>query len=231
MPSSEKRVSFQASNSYSTLNELTPDTKNLWFACHGLGYLSRYFIRYFDHLNKEENYIISPQAPSKYYQGKDFKYVGASWLTRENTLEDTQNVLAYLDAVWEAEKSPPPLAGQAVGSSSKQSQVDCKRIFFGYSQGVSVVMRWMASRKIEPDVLAIHSGGIPKELNPDDFEFLSKTKVYLIYGKQDEYLTENRIEEETGRAKALFGNKLEIIPFEGKHEVNRKLIEKISNFK
>lgn len=205
----EKRVGYQASNSYSSLNELTSDTKNIWFACHGLGYLSKYFIRYFDHLDKNENYIIAPQAPSKYYQGKDFKYVGASWLTRETTAEDTQNILAYLDAVWAAENIPE---GK-------------RKIFFGYSQGVSVILRWTASRKIEPNVLIIHSGGIPKELTPHDFEHLKTTKTYLVYGKNDEYLTPHRIESETSRAKSLFGENLKIIPFEGKHEVNRELIE------
>ena len=212
MGASEKRVSYQNTNSYSSLNSLTENTKNVWFACHGLGYLSRYFIRYFDHLDEVENYIVSPQAPSKYYQGKDFRHVGANWLTRENTQEDTKNLLNYLDAVFENE-----------GISG-----DKKLILFGYSQGVSVVTRWMASRKIEADALVVHSGGIPKELVPKDFEFLKETKVFLLYGTEDEYLTENRIAEETERAKSLFGKNLKILPFEGKHEVSRELIKKIA---
>lgn len=213
MASSEKQVSYQNTNSYSTLNSLTKNTKNVWFACHGLGYLSRYFIRYFDHLDEAENYIVSPQAPSKYYQGKDFRHVGANWLTRENTQEDTKNLLNYLDAVYENEKFPN----------------DKKLILFGYSQGVSVVARWMASRKIEAGTLVIHSGGIPKELTAKDFEFLKQTKVFLLYGTEDEYLTENRIKEESERATELFGKKLKIIPFEGKHEVNRELIAEIGD--
>lgn len=213
MASLEKQVSYQATNTYSTFNTLDSTTKNVWFTCHGLGYLSRYFIRYFDDLNPDENYIISPQAPSKYYQDKNFKHVGASWLTRENTVEETKNALHYLDAVFAAEKI------------SK----DKKLIFFGYSQGVSVITRWVADRKIEGAILVLHSGGIPKELTPEDFKFMKHTKVFLLYGTEDEYLTEARIEEETARAHALFGDKVEIIPFEGKHEVNRKLIAKIAN--
>src|SRR5690606_36054873 len=122
------------------------------------------------------------------------------------------NVMSYLDAVWKMENIPQ----------------DKKVIFFGYSQGVSVSMRWMASRKIEPDMLIIHSGGIPKELTVADFEFLKNTKVFLIYGIHDEYLTEKRILEETQRAELLFGTKLKIIPFEGKHEINREFINRIS---
>lgn len=212
MAANEKQVSYTTTNSYSILNALTEKTKNVWFACHGMGYLSRYFIRYFEDLDTDENYIISPQAPSKYYQGKDFRHVGANWLTRENTLEDAKNVLSYLDSVWKEENIPQ----------------DKKTILFGYSQGVSVSMRWMASRKIEPDILVIHSGGIPKELTATDFEFLDKTKVFLVYGTEDEYLNDNRIKEERERAEKLFGEKLQILPFKGKHEVSRKLIANIS---
>ena len=63
----EKEISYQITNTYSTLNELTEKTKNVWFVCHGIGYLSRYFISYFEGLNPEENYFIAPQASSKYY--------------------------------------------------------------------------------------------------------------------------------------------------------------------
>ena len=85
MASAEKTVTYQSKNIYMTLNTLTPKTKNVWLAFHGIGYLSKYFARYFDVLDPEENYIIVPQAPSKYYLGNDYKYVGASWLTKEQT--------------------------------------------------------------------------------------------------------------------------------------------------
>lgn len=212
MASTEKQVSYHTTNTYSTFNTLGPATKNVWFACHGLGYLSRYFIRYFEDLNEDKNYIISPQAPSKYYQGNEFRHVGANWLTRENTQEDIKNVLHYLDAAFAAENIPK----------------DKNLILFGYSQGVSVITRWLASRKLDCTALVLHSGGIPKELTSEDFTFMAQTKVFLLYGTEDEYLTEARIEEETVRAQTLFGNKVEIIPFEGKHEVNRKLITKIA---
>jgi len=213
MASVEKQVSYTTTNSYSTRNELTSKTKNVWICCHGLGYLSRYFIHYFAQLNKEENYIVAPQAPAKYYQKSDFKHVGASWLTKEDTGQETKNVLNYLDAVLAAEEIP----------SGKRF------ILLGYSQGVSVAMRWMASRKLKVDTLVLHSGGIPKELTAEDFSFIEKTKVKLIYGTQDEYLTEKRMAEETAKAEALFAKeRLEIIPFEGKHEVSRELIKELA---
>jgi len=143
----ENHVSYQTTNTYDTLNTLTKDTKNVWIACHGIGFLSKYFIRYFADLDSKENYIIAPQAPSKYYQTKAYKYVGASWLTKENTVLETENILNYLDAVFTKEAIP----------------VEKNLILMGFSQGVSVITRWVAKRKIPANRLVIHSGSIPNE--------------------------------------------------------------------
>lgn len=211
----EKKVLYTASNTYSTLNELTYKTKNTWFAFHGMGYLSRYFLKYFQNLNPDENFIVAPQAPSKYYQGKNFNYVGASWLTKENTLEETHNVLNYTDHV-------------SANENILKNQENL--VIFGFSQGVSVALRWVASRKINCKKIVIHSGGIPKELKPEDFLFLDKnTTVLLIYGTQDEYLTKERMDSEMKMAVNLFGERLQVLSFDGNHSVNTELLHKISN--
>lgn len=211
MNSEEKEITYTTSNSYSTLNTLTERTKNVWFVCHGMGYLSRYFLRYFKHLNAEENYIIAPQAPSKYYMQPKM-HVGANWLTRDNTESGMQNILNYFDAVFEAETIPKNI----------------NLIVFGYSQGVSVAMRYLAKRQLQCSQLVLHSSGIPKELTAKDFEYLSEdTKVKLIYGTEDEYLDAERIVYEKQRAEELFENRLQIFPFEGKHVVNVDFINTI----
>lgn len=209
MNSTEKEISFKITNTYSTLNVLTHKTKNIWFVCHGMGYLSRFFLKYFDKLNPEENYIIAPQAPSKYYVPPHYKYVGASWLTKEKTVAETENIMNYFDTIFEAEKFPN----------------HCQLFILGYSQGVSVAMRYVAKRQLLCHKLIIMSGGIPKELTRNDFEFLKdKTNVVLIYGKNDEYINKERIIYEKNRALELFGNHIDIIPFEGKHEVKKDII-------
>lgn len=178
-----------------------------------MAYLSKYFIKYFSELNTEENYIIAPQAPSKYYQDRAFKHVGASWLTRENTEAETKNILNYVDAVYE-----------------KEISATVPNLFvLGYSQGVSIAARWVASRKIQCDKLIMHSGGIPKELQPKDFEFLKPTtEVIYIYGDKDQYVTEARKTEEELKGSDLFQKRLKIEIFEGIHEVNREFLLKIS---
>lgn len=213
MSSQEKEISYQTTNSYAILNDLSKDTKHVWFVCHGMGYLSRYFLRYFKDLNRQENYIIAPQAQSKYYIPPALKHVGACWLTKENTVKETQNVLRYFDAILEHE------------AIDEQNNV----IVLGYSQGVSVALRYIAKRKLSCSQIVIMSGGIPKELIVEDFKFLNpQTKVSMIYGTKDEYLNEERLLQEQGRVFKLFGQcDLQIIPFEGKHEVNTTLLKKL----
>jgi len=212
MGSIKKEISYNTTNSYSTLNTLTGKTKNVWFVCHGIGYLSRYFLKYFDGLNSEENYIIAAQAPSKYYLGSAYKHVGSSWLTKENTATEIENVMNYFDAVLEAEKLPSSL----------------NLIVLGYSQGVSVAARFIAKRQLKCTQLIFIAGGIPKELTTEDFTFLTnETKTTFIYGDKDEYIQTNYLVDAKKRFYELFGNDAKIITFDGKHEMPKYLINKI----
>ena len=208
----ENSILFTSTNSYSTLNKLTENTKTVWLVFHGIGYLSRYFLKYFKHLNPDENYIIAPQGPSKYYLNGEYKHIGASWLTRENTEVEIENVLNYLDAVYHAENL---------------SEFENLNIL-GYSQGVSVATRFVARRKIQCKNLIMHSGKVPKELGAGDFKFLDKTNFSFIYGTEDEYLKSGIVKVEENRLKELFPKNLEILKFEGGHEVNKELISKFA---
>ncbi|MDT7830136.1 esterase [Pricia sp. S334] len=206
----ENTVTYSSTNSYSTLNTLSENTEHVWVVMHGLGYLSRYFINYFGELPSDKNYIIAPQAPSKYYLSSAYTHVGASWLTKEKTQQEMENALSYLDAVMAAEKIPNT----------------CNLIVLGFSQGVSIATRWVARRQINCAQLVLYAGGVPNELEASDFEFLLKngTKVTAIVGDNDKYVNEERRKAESEKIERLFGGKAEQIIFEGGHEVKRELI-------
>ncbi len=209
----EKTVSYNAKNTYVTLNTLTHRTKNVWLVFHGIGYLSRYFIKHFESLDVDQNYIIAPQAPSKYYLKNEYKYVGASWLTKENTLTETENVLNYIDAVFDAEQIPP----------------ETNLFVFGFSQGVSIATRWMTKRKIHCTTLILYAGGIPNELAEQDFEYLDWdiTSVKIVYGKKDNYLNRERLRQENIKITKLFQDNVEFINFEGGHEMKAEVIQNL----
>ncbi|WP_046759038.1 alpha/beta hydrolase [Kordia jejudonensis] len=211
----EKEITYQITNTYTTVNKLTAKTKNVWLVCHGIGFLSRYFAAYFEILNPDENYIIAPQASSKYYLNGEYKHVGASWLTKENTEKEIANVMANLNAIYEAEHIP-------------------KHVNFyilGFSQGVSVAMRWVARYKIPCTKLIIYAGSIPTELKKEDFDFINydTTKVMNVVGDKDEYLTEKRMQLELEKMKSLFGNKYTLKIFEGTHKMNMKILSELAD--
>ena len=210
MAQQEKQVTYQTTNSYTTLNTLTDKTKNVWIIFHGIGYLSKYFLKYFDELPQEENYIIAPQAPSKYYLNNQYHHVGASWLTKENTVNETQNVLNYLDAVFSSQVIPE----------------NCDLIVFGYSQGVSIATRWVAKKQLQCQQLVLYAGGIPHELSPKDFNFLitKNTKITTLVGDKDEYINDDILQTESKRIASLFSGKAKQIIFEGKHEIKKEII-------
>ena len=210
----EKEVLYQACSTYSTLNKPGPETKTVWIVFHGIGYLSRYFLKYFKALPENENYIIAPQAPSKYYLNDSYTHVGASWLTKENTQSELKNVLNYLDQVWEQEL---PLKNYRIN-------------VLGFSQGVSIALRWVCHSRLQCDKLILYAGGIPNELKPEDTSFLlAKTEISMVYGKQDAFLTVERMVAEEEKIERLFKGHVKRIGFEGGHEMRPEVLTQFAN--
>jgi len=209
----EKRVRYSSSNTYATLNTLQDSTQTIWIVFHGIGYLSRYFLKYFAGLPADEHYIIAPQAPSKYYLNSEYKHVGASWLTKERTMEDLETVLAYIDAVMSDLNIPD----------------SCKVHILGYSQGASIALRWLCHSKHRCDKLILYAGGIPNEITSEDVEFLKKnTEVSIVYGKQDKFLTVERMAIEEKKIQLLFGDRARRVSYNGGHEVDPEVITRFA---
>lgn len=198
-------VNYDHTSSYVTLNELTQQTEYIWLVFHGMGYLSKYFIQYFNTLPTEQNYIIAPQAPSKYYQDSQFRRIGACWLTREETQLEMSNILNYIEAIYQKE----------IQFKNK------KLVIMGYSQGVSIACRWMAHQKINASALILHSGSIPIELDSNDFSFLTKdTSIHLLYGEEDPYISPEKWRQQIEKADELFCLGYQVHSFKGVHEVH-----------
>lgn len=210
MDSKEKQISYTSTNTYLCLNSLNEKTEYVWIVLHGIGFLSSYFLKYFNELPKEKHYVIAPQAPSKYYLDSQFKHVGASWLTKEKREMETNNVLSYLDKVYKAEDIP----------------AHCQLIVLGFSQGVSIATRWVAKNKIPCNQLILYAGGIPEELTPNDFNFkaFQNSQVKIVVGNQDNLLSPERLEHEISKTDLLFKGKAKLIKFQGGHEVKKEII-------
>ena len=95
----------------------------------------------------------------------------------------------------------------------------------GYSQGVSVMCRWIAKRKIRCDHLLLYSGKIPTELTPDDFRHLHPTtKVAAFIGDSDPYLSQKDRQDFGKKMQELFPGLITITEYHGGHELKKELI-------
>lgn len=211
----ENHVDFNCSAPYYTLNQLTKNTRDLWIVCPGYGQLAKYFIRRFDVFDVETHFIMALQGLSKFYL-PDHKNVGASWMTKEDRETDMENQKAYLDAVLDKLFTVRPLQSFDIH-------------LMGFSQGVSMISRLAAYRKIDFSTMILWAGGFPPELAPQDFNHLSeKAKLKVVLGNQDEFYTlEKNYQVEIDKMEHAIGVKPEIVTFDGKHEVNREVLKSL----
>ena len=209
----EKTITYSTKKTYHTLGELSSETKSIWVVIHGYGQLSEYFIRNFEGLNLKDNYIISPQAPAKFYMNNDFSRVGASWLTKENLTQEIENNIRYLDNLF---------------------AVECKEVtkpsinLLGFSQGVSMAIRWAAKSKIQFKKLVIWAGTLPKELGVDAFSYLEKEPdVFIVIGDKDVFFNgTDRLESEVEKINKMFSN-VTFIEYDGGHKIDKKIIKEL----
>ena len=195
---------------FSTLGELNSNTKHIWFVLHGYGQLSQYFIRKFSVLADHGHYVVAPEALSRFYLNGHSGRVGATWMTKEDRLKDIENYVTYLNSLYDT------------FSITDQQQVNV----LGFSQGAATASRWLANGHIKAHQLLLWAGIFPPDLDIINArKALTKTHVYNIYGSQDPFLDEKKLEEREKIIEQLKIN-VENIIFNGKHDINVPTLEK-----
>lgn len=212
----EHRIAFEFNARYEVLGEPGPETEHLWFVCHGHGQLAKYFIRHFECLNDGKHLIVAPEGLYRYYLQGFTGRVGATWMTREDRISDIKNYLKYLSAVFDETRSQLP------------QQI--KTTLLGFSQGAATISRFATQTAVEFDRLVLWAGIFPPDLPPlKSHRRLIDKKCYLVYGLNDRYLTEARIQEQQSIA-AQIKVTPEEITFEGEHELYENVILQIDQY-
>ncbi|MEZ0538955.1 alpha/beta hydrolase [Fibrella arboris] len=190
--------------------------RRIWFVLHGYGQLAQYFIRRFDVVADDETLIVAPEGLSRFYTDQQYGKVGASWLTREDRDNEVIDYVAYLDQV----------LAEVLGDRTLD---DLDVTLMGFSQGASTACRWVdKSRQLRADRLLLWAGyfpnGLSDVLSP---ETIIDLPVSYVYGEQDEYISQlSDIDLYLNRLKTDVPQ-LELVPFEGKHVVDRQVLVKL----
>ena len=197
--------------SYYTLNELTPKTEHVWLVFHGYGQLAEFFIKKFEGLDSEKNFIIAPQGLSKYYLNGVYGRVGASWMTKDDRLTEIANQYQYIDQV-----------------TSQFDISEKELIYFGFSQGTATMGRYAAHAKIPFDQMVIWAGTFPPDTHPVEWSFLTgKEQVSYWTSKDDPFYQEGMVEKQNEVVQAAMGRTPELQWYEGGHRVIPELLVKI----
>ena len=208
-------ISFEFSSSYITYNKLTDNTENIWIVFHGYGQLSKYFIRRFDVLDGDKNYIIAPQGLSKFYVDEDYKNVGASWLTKEDRGSDLLNQQKYLIKLMDELKL----------------KIDFSKIkvnLFGFSQGVSALTRLLMNYNMKVNNIIIWAGWVPDEFFNINKDVLKDTNLFFVVGNKDKYYNNPIIKGYLKKFKNILNKEIDYFVFDGGHIVDRKVLKKIN---
>lgn len=199
---------------YYALGEINAATTHLWMAFHGYGQQARHFVRRMD-VVPENHVVLAPQGLSRFYLDKEYKHIGASWATREYISLDKLNLYSYLDAV-------------LIHALDNQRLDRFGLNILGFSQGVSAAMRWLVARRLQPSLIILWAGSIPAELEAQHFAYLDPTcPVYYVHGTEDPIITPQMVETHSERLHTLFGKRLNIVAFEGKHEMKRETLSEL----
>ena len=196
-----------------TLGQPGPQTRHVWIVFHGYRQLATNFVKKFEALLDEQTWILAPEGLSRFYVEGYTGKVGASWMTREDRLDEIADQQQWLARVMEH-----------VYQEVDPAQV--KLHVLGFSQGVATAWRWLVQSDVRPDSFVIYAGKAPREDHAHLGEKLSKAHVWLTYGEQDEFMQYFAIDEEIKLLKEAFPQ-LVWFSFEGKHQVYPEPLSKI----
>ncbi|MFZ6665814.1 alpha/beta hydrolase [Peijinzhouia sedimentorum] len=205
-------VNFRAR--YFQSNEPSEHIKNVYFVCHGHGMLAYYFLKKFEGLFDSETIVVAPEGLSRYYLDGFSGRVGATWMTKEERLTDIHNYVTYLDTVYQEVINHCPNA---------------RITLLGFSQGSATASRWLMHGKNHFDRLILWAGIFPPDL---PFELseqkLKDTEITFVYGQNDPYLSEQKMNELRDITSKLGVQTKEMV-FDGAHEIDSETLLKFKN--
>lgn len=215
----EHHVSVARTARFYTLREPGPGVSDVWFVCHGYGQLAARFLEKFRALDDGRRYLVAPEGLSRFYLSENptERWVGASWMTREDRLSEIEDYVRYLDAVC-----------ADVFAAVDRSRVRVHAL--GFSQGAATASRWAALGKARVDHLVLWGGEFPPDLDLTPAgvaERLRAAGVTLVHGRSDQFITPKVAGTIIERLRA-HGIPCVDEPFDGGHEITEAALSMVA---
>jgi predicted esterase len=204
----ETKIEITRSGVYYTVGE--NESKRQWFCLHGYAQIADRMIKKFDRREAKAEKIVCVEAPNKFYWKGVRGNPVATWMTSRHRLDEIRDNNEYLNKVYKNE-------------ISQNSEI----VLFGFSQGGTTMWRWIHDQKPEFNVFINYAGWIPEDIDLSVLsDYLKEKRLIFVYGAEDEYLTNDRLEA-LEMIIERSGLNIEIIKNQGNHSIDRDVIDSI----
>lgn len=195
------------------------EARELWIVLHGYGELAGTFLRGFRAIDDGSRLIVAPEALSRFYDARtplashSDAPVGASWMTREDRVEEIEDQMHWL--------------GQVLGEYRGRIGRSIPLTVLGFSQGAAAASRWVARGGVRPAQLICWGASLAPELDLVAGSELARTRCTIVIGERDVFVTPDRVEAERARLEAAgFPHALE--RFAGGHRLDDATLERVA---
>ena len=204
---------------YFTIGAPGPDIREVWFALHGYAQLAASFARQCLPLESPHRLVIAPEGLSRFYIGDhtrpatDDTRVGASWMTREDRLNEITNYVEYLDLLCQAtlERLPRPVSIHVMG----------------FSQGTATATRWVTRGRVRAHRLILWGAPMPTDLDPVlDGGKLRDLDFVLVVGSEDGFVTPKVVAREEERLAGM-GVRHRVVRYGGGHTLDPETLKEL----
>lgn len=184
--------------------------KTIWIVLHGYGMLAEFFIRKFETILNDSTCVIAPEGLSKFYSKGFYGRVGATWMTKQNRTDEIEDYISYLNQLYD----------KIIFENTVEN---VKVNVLGFSQGGATASRWIADGKITINNFILWASAFPEDLDIENFG--KDFDIFLLYGDNDEFLTDEKIKKQEDFLKK---STLQIkpIPFKGGHDIPKEILTK-----
>ncbi len=205
-----RKITVPKTARYFISAEPSAKIREVIFVCHGYAQLANEFLEGFSSVQNEHQLFIAPEGLHRFYHRGGYDKVVASWMTKEERLDDIADYITWLDS--------------AAADVLLRCPPDVKITALGFSQGAATVSRWATFGMTNIDHLILWCGFFPPDL---PLENPLKCKELTVVTASDDKYVDAASEEKNLAAIASYFTTYKHVRFEGGHELHAGTLSEV----